>query len=219
MEVVAAAADAERALETARRQGEAYFADAAVYVEKYVEDPRHVEIQVLADRHGQHDPPRRARLHAPAPPPEGARGVALARPCRPRCASAWERWPSPLRTSVGYVGAGTVECLLDRHGAFFFLEMNTRIQVEHPVTELVTGFDLVRAQIEIAGGAELPIAQADVELPRPRVRMPHQRRGRRRRTSGPPRGASSATTSRPARASASTRASRRATRWSASTTR
>ncbi|MDX6630039.1 MAG: acetyl-CoA/propionyl-CoA carboxylase, biotin carboxylase, biotin carboxyl carrier protein [Gaiellales bacterium] len=163
MEVVASADDAERALETARRQGEAYFADAAVYVEKYVEDPRHVEIQVLADRHG-------ATIHL------GERDCTLQR----RHQKVLEESPSPavsaaLRArmgemavgaarAVGYVGAGTVECLLDRNGAFFFLEMNTRIQVEHPVTELVTGFDLVRAQIEIAAGASLPIAQEDVEL-------------------------------------------------------
>jgi acetyl-CoA/propionyl-CoA carboxylase, biotin carboxylase, biotin carboxyl carrier protein len=163
MEVVASAAEAGRALETARRQGEAYFADAAVYVEKYVEDPRHVEIQVLADSHG-------ATIHL------GERDCTLQR----RHQKVLEESPSPavsaeLRArmgtmaveaarAVGYVGAGTVECLLDRHGEFFFLEMNTRIQVEHPVTELVTGFDLVRAQIEIAAGAELPIAQADVEL-------------------------------------------------------
>jgi acetyl-CoA/propionyl-CoA carboxylase, biotin carboxylase, biotin carboxyl carrier protein len=163
MEVVSSAHDAERALETARRQGEAYFADAAVYVEKYVEDPRHVEIQVLADRHG-------ATIHL------GERDCTLQR----RHQKVLEESPSPAVSSqlrermgemavgaaraVGYVGAGTVECLLDRQGSFFFLEMNTRIQVEHPVTELVTGIDLVRAQIEIAGGAELPIAQADVEL-------------------------------------------------------
>ncbi|MDX6617816.1 MAG: acetyl-CoA/propionyl-CoA carboxylase, biotin carboxylase, biotin carboxyl carrier protein [Gaiellales bacterium] len=163
MEVVASAAEAARALETARRQGEAYFADAAVYVEKYVEDPRHVEIQVLADGHG-------ATIHL------CERDCTLQR----RHQKVLEESPSPavspdLRErmgsmaveaarAVGYVGAGTVECLLDRHGEFFFLEMNTRIQVEHPVTELVTGVDLVRAQIEIAGGAALPIAQADVEL-------------------------------------------------------
>jgi acetyl-CoA/propionyl-CoA carboxylase, biotin carboxylase, biotin carboxyl carrier protein len=163
MEVVASADDAERALETARRQGQAYFSDAAVYVEKYVEDPRHVEIQVLADRHG-------ATIHL------GERDCTLQR----RHQKVLEESPSPavspeLRErmgemavgaarAVGYVGAGTVECLLDRHGSFFFLEMNTRIQVEHPVTELVTGIDLVRAQIEIAGGAALPIAQAGVEL-------------------------------------------------------
>ena len=163
LEVVASAGDAERALETARRQGQAYFADAAVYVEKYVEDPRHVEIQVLADRHG-------GTIHL------GERDCTLQR----RHQKVLEESPSPAVTpelrarmgemavgaarAVGYVGAGTVECLLDRHGSFFFLEMNTRIQVEHPVTELVTGIDLVRAQIEIAAGAELPIAQADVEL-------------------------------------------------------
>jgi acetyl-CoA/propionyl-CoA carboxylase biotin carboxyl carrier protein len=163
MEVVASAEGAERALETARRQGEAYFADAAVYVEKYVEEPRHVEIQVLADTHGR-------TIHL------GERDCTLQR----RHQKVLEESPSPalspeLRArmgamavdaarAVGYVGAGTVECLLDRHGDFFFLEMNTRIQVEHPVTELVTGIDLVRAQIEIAGGADLPIAQDDVEL-------------------------------------------------------
>jgi acetyl-CoA/propionyl-CoA carboxylase biotin carboxyl carrier protein len=163
MEVVSSADDAERALETARRQGQAYFSDAAVYVEKYVEDPRHVEIQVLADRHG-------ATIHL------GERDCTLQR----RHQKVLEESPSPavspeLRErmgemavgaarAVGYVGAGTVECLLDRRGSFFFLEMNTRIQVEHPVTELVTGIDLVRAQIEIAGGAGLPIAQAGVEL-------------------------------------------------------
>jgi acetyl-CoA/propionyl-CoA carboxylase biotin carboxyl carrier protein len=163
MEVVASAAEAERALETARRQGEAYFADAAVYVEKYVEDPRHVEIQVLADRLG-------GTIHL------GERDCTLQR----RHQKVLEESPSPavsaeLRArmgemavgaarAVGYVGAGTVECLLDQHGDFYFLEMNTRIQVEHPVTELVTGIDLVRAQIEIAGGAALPVAQADVEL-------------------------------------------------------
>jgi len=163
MEVVASAEDAERALKTARRQGEVYFADAAVYVEKYVEDPRHVEIQVLADRHGR-------TIHL------GERDCTLQR----RHQKVLEESPSPavspaLREqmgamavaaaqAVGYVGAGTVECLLDRGGSFFFLEMNTRIQVEHPVTELVTGIDLVRAQIEIAGGAPLPVAQEDVEL-------------------------------------------------------
>ena len=163
LKVVTEAAEAARALEAARREGQAYFADPTVYVEKYVEDPRHVEIQVLADLHG-------GVIHL------GERDCTLQR----RHQKVLEEAPSPavdasLRErmgsmaveaarAVGYVGAGTIECLLDRCGAFFFLEMNTRIQVEHTITELVTGIDLVRAQIEIAGGATVPCEQSQVSL-------------------------------------------------------
>ena len=163
LKVVASAEDAERALASAMREGQAYFADPTVYVEKYVEDPRHVEIQVLADAHG-------GVIHL------GERDCTLQR----RHQKVLEEAPSPavdaaLRErmgamavaaarAVGYVGAGTIECLLDRQGAFYFLEMNTRIQVEHTITELVTGIDLVRAQIEIADGGTVPCAQQQVVL-------------------------------------------------------
>jgi acetyl-CoA/propionyl-CoA carboxylase biotin carboxyl carrier protein len=163
LRVVRGPDEAERALVSAEREGEAYFADGAVYVERYIDDPRHVEIQVLADRHG-------AVIHL------GERDCTLQR----RHQKVVEEAPSPavddaLRErmgamavaaarAVGYVSAGTVECLVDPEGAFFFLEMNTRIQVEHTVTELVTGVDLVRAQIEIAAGAPLALAQSDVRL-------------------------------------------------------
>ncbi len=163
MKVVRGPDEAARALASAEREGEAYFADGAVYVERYIDDPRHVEIQVLADRHG-------AVIHL------GERDCTLQR----RHQKVVEEAPSPavddaLRErmgtmavaaarAVGYVSAGTVECLVDPQGAFFFLEMNTRIQVEHPVTELVTGVDLVRAQIEIAAGVPLALRQSDVHL-------------------------------------------------------
>ena len=163
LKVVSEAGEAERALEAAMREGQAYFADPTVYVEKYVDDPRHVEIQVLADLHG-------GVIHL------GERDCTLQR----RHQKVLEEAPSPavdgsLRErmgsmaveaarAVGYVGAGTIECLLDRSGTFFFLEMNTRIQVEHTITELVTGIDLVRAQIEIAGGAPVPCEQAQVSI-------------------------------------------------------
>jgi acetyl-CoA/propionyl-CoA carboxylase biotin carboxyl carrier protein len=163
LKVVRGPDEAERALASAEREGEAYFADGAVYVERYIDDPRHVEIQVLADRHG-------AVIHL------GERDCTLQR----RHQKVVEESPSPalddeLRARMGamavaaakavaYVSAGTVECLVDRQGAFFFLEMNTRIQVEHSVTELVTGVDLVRAQIEIAAGAPLELRQEDVRL-------------------------------------------------------
>ncbi len=155
--------DVERAFESARREGEAYFADPAVYVERYLEDPRHVEVQVLADTHGN-------VIHL------GERDCTIQR----RHQKLVEETPSPavdaeLRerigriavdaaAAVGYRSVGTVEGLLAADGSYYFLEMNTRIQVEHTVTEAVTGLDLVREQILIAAGHELGIAQEDVVL-------------------------------------------------------
>ena len=163
LKVVASAAEAERALASARREGEAYFSDPTVYVEKLIEDPRHVEVQVLADAHGN-------AIHL------GERDCTLQR----RHQKIVEETPSPavdaaLRErigrialdaarAVGYRSAGTIEGLMDRDGNYFFLEMNTRIQVEHTITELVTGVDLVREQIRVAAGEPLALSQDDVEF-------------------------------------------------------
>jgi acetyl-CoA/propionyl-CoA carboxylase biotin carboxyl carrier protein len=161
LKVVRSADEAERALASARREGEAYFADATVYVERFLEDPRHVEVQVLADAHGH-------VVHL------GERDCTIQR----RHQKLVEETPSPavgpeLRErigaiavdaarAVGYRGAGTIEGLLDRDGGYFFLEMNTRIQVEHTVTEAVTGIDLVREQVLVAAGEPLSFHQEDV---------------------------------------------------------
>jgi acetyl-CoA/propionyl-CoA carboxylase, biotin carboxylase, biotin carboxyl carrier protein len=155
--------EVERAFESAGREGEAYFADAAVFVERYIEDPRHVEVQVLADAHG-------TVVHL------GERDCTIQR----RHQKLVEETPSPAVTpalrerigriavdaarAVGYVSAGTIEGLLDRDGNYYFLEMNTRIQVEHTVTELVAGIDLVREQVRIAAGERLSFGQEDVVL-------------------------------------------------------
>jgi acetyl-CoA/propionyl-CoA carboxylase biotin carboxyl carrier protein len=163
MEVVEAPGDAGQAFERAQRQGQSYFANPDVYVEKLIVDPRHVEVQVLADAHGnvvhlgERDctiQRRHQKLVEETPSPAvdeelreriGAIGVEAARAC-------------------GYRSAGTIEGLLTRDGDYFFLEMNTRIQVEHTVTELVTGLDLVREQILVAVGEPLSVRQEDVEL-------------------------------------------------------
>jgi acetyl-CoA/propionyl-CoA carboxylase, biotin carboxylase, biotin carboxyl carrier protein len=163
LKVVAGPDEAERALEAARREGEAYFSDPSVYVERYLEDPRHVEVQVLADAHGN-------VIHL------GERDCTIQR----RHQKLVEETPSPavddeLRERIGsiaveaaravrYRSAGTIEGLLTPEGEYFFLEMNTRIQVEHTVTELVTGLDLVREQVLIAAGEPLWLSQEDVRL-------------------------------------------------------
>jgi acetyl-CoA/propionyl-CoA carboxylase, biotin carboxylase, biotin carboxyl carrier protein len=155
--------EVERAYETAVREGEAYFADPAVYVERYLVDPRHVEVQILADAHGN-------VVHL------GERDCTIQR----RHQKLVEETPSPavgpeLRARIGalaidaaravdYRSAGTIEGLLTADGEYFFLEMNTRVQVEHTVTEAVTGIDIVREQILIAAGNPLSIAQDDVEI-------------------------------------------------------
>jgi acetyl-CoA/propionyl-CoA carboxylase biotin carboxyl carrier protein len=163
LKVVRSPEEAERAFDSARREGEAYFSDATVYIERYLEDPRHVEVQVLADLHGN-------VIHL------GERDCTIQR----RHQKLVEETPSPavdgeLRErmgriavdaarAVGYRSAGTIEGLLSREGEYFFLEMNTRIQVEHTVTEMVTGLDLVREQIRIAAGEPLSLGQEDVRL-------------------------------------------------------
>jgi acetyl-CoA/propionyl-CoA carboxylase, biotin carboxylase, biotin carboxyl carrier protein len=163
MEVVERPDEAQRAFETAQRQGQSYFSNSDVYVEKLVLDPRHVEVQVLADAHGN-------VIHL------GERDCTIQR----RHQKLVEETPSPavddaLRTRIGQIGvdaaracgyrsAGTIEGLLTQDGEYFFMEMNTRIQVEHTVTEEVTGVDLVREQVRIALGEPLSLSQEQVLL-------------------------------------------------------
>ncbi|WP_290812955.1 acetyl-CoA carboxylase biotin carboxylase subunit [Halovivax sp.] len=173
MKVVEAESEVEAQLESARREGEAYFDNDSVYLERYLENPRHIEVQIVADEHGN-------VRHL------GERDCSLQR----RHQKVIEEGPSPaltdeLREKIGeaarrgvaaadYTNAGTVEFLveedLDRDGLldpdanFYFLEVNTRIQVEHCVTEEITGLDIVKRQIRVAAGEELDFAQDDVEI-------------------------------------------------------
>src|SRR5688572_27989578 len=162
MKIARSAAELSEALSTARAEAKAAFGDVTVYIEKYLEKPRHIEIQVIADSYGK-------VLHL------GERDCSLQR----RHQKVWAEAPSPALslaargeigavvtralTKLGYLGVGTVEFLYE-NGEFYFIEMNTRLQVEHPVTELVTGLDLVREQIRIADGHGLTLRQEDVRF-------------------------------------------------------
>jgi acetyl-CoA carboxylase, biotin carboxylase subunit len=163
MRVVRTPVELGKALQTAEREAEAAFGVGDVYVEKYVEAPRHIEVQVLGDHHGAvvHLGERECsiqRRHQKLL--EEAPSVALTEKMRRRLGHT----VVDAARAVQYTNAGTFEFLLDSDGSFYFLEVNTRLQVEHPVTEMITGVDIVKEQIRIAAGERLSFKQGDVAL-------------------------------------------------------
>jgi acetyl-CoA carboxylase biotin carboxylase subunit len=163
MRLVRTAAELKAAFETAQSEAQRAFSDSEIYIEKLIEDPRHIEIQILGDEHGNvvclgERECSVQRRHQKVI--EEAPSAAVNDDLRSRMGEVAVR----VAKAAGYANAGTVEFLVDRSGNFYFLEMNTRLQVEHPVTELVTGLDLVHLQIRIASGEKLPFRQEDVAL-------------------------------------------------------
>lgn len=163
MRLVKESSELPKLFAAAQGEAEAAFGNAGVYIEKFIERPRHIEIQILADSYGN-------VIHL------GERECSIQR----RHQKLLEEAPSPILTpqlrekmgkaavkaakAINYTGAGTVEFLVDRYGNFYFMEMNTRIQVEHPVTEMITGLDLIAEQIRIAAGEKLKLSQNQVKL-------------------------------------------------------
>ena len=153
-----------KVLKIAQMEAESSFGNPDVYMEKFIEEPRHIEVQILADEHGKviHLGERECSIQNARHQKmlEEAPSAALTPGQRAKIGETAVR----AAKAVGYHNAGTVEFLLDKHNNFYFMEMNTRVQVEHPVTEAVTGIDIVKAQIEIAAGKKLDLAQKDIHI-------------------------------------------------------
>lgn len=163
MRVVRNPSEMESALAASRQETRKSFGDNRIFIERYIENPRHIEVQIMADAHGH-------VIHL------GERECSIQR----RYQKIIEESPSPALTAelrlkifqsscdlarkAGYVNAGTIEYVMDSYGSFYFLEMNTRLQVEHPVTEAVTGLDIVELQLRVAAGQPLPLKQEDISL-------------------------------------------------------
>lgn len=152
-----------QSFQTAQKEAKMAFGDGTMYLEHYVENPRHIEFQILADHYGNviHLGERDCSIQRNHQKMiEESPSIALSEELRKKMGEAAVR----AAKAAGYVNAGTIEFLLDKSGAFYFMEMNTRIQVEHPVTEWVTGIDLVKEQIRIASGETLSCTQDEVQL-------------------------------------------------------
>ena len=160
--VARSAQELRDAFGAAGREAASAFANSELYVERYLENPRHVEVQILADRHGHtlHLYERESSLQRRRQKVlEEALSPALTPDLRAKMAEA----ALEAARAVHYIGAGTVEFLVDQDGRFYFIEMNTRIQVEHPTTEWITGVDLVKEQLRVAAGEPLTYTQADIQ--------------------------------------------------------
>jgi 3-methylcrotonyl-CoA carboxylase alpha subunit len=161
MRIVELESEFQAALEGAKREALNAFSDDTVLLEKYIKSPRHIEIQVMSDQHGNHFhlferecsiQRRYQKIVEESPSPA----------VTPELRKAMTEAAVKITKGINYEGAGTIEFILDTDGKFYFLEMNTRLQVEHPVTEMVTGLDLVKLQILIASGEKLPFSQNDL---------------------------------------------------------
>ena len=202
LKVARTADEIEAQFESAVREAVAAFGRGECFVERYLDRPRHVETQCLADAPRQHRRRLDQGLLAAAPPPEAGRGGAGPVPDRRAGRAVLRESSKAILREAGYVGAGTCEFLIGQDGTVSFLEVNTRLQVEHPVTEEVSGIDLVREMFKIADGQALVVRRP--RAARALDRVPDQRRGSRPRTSCPRRERSRSGSRRPVQACGST---------------